>query len=319
MDLIYRVLSRNEFIEDPPVLVDIGASESINPKWKRIAKFCVCIGFDADQRDMDYVVDVSKGYKKLYIYPSIVVDQPKTEENFYLTKSPYCSSILHPDNHSLQAWSFAELFDIEEKKLLPAIDLQTVLESLEIKKIDWFKTDSQGIDLRLFRSLDENLINRILVAEFEPGIIDAYKLEDKLCDLMAYMQRKPFWMSDIKIQGSQRISISELNRYFNSFEKKYIRFFLRTSPGWGEVTYLNTCEQPSFTKRDFLLAWVFAVIEKQYGFALEIISKARQQFEDFLFDDLEKFTLSRIKQAYLKLPVYFGYMFFQKIQRILGG
>lgn len=319
MDLIQKVLSRDEFIEDPPVLIDIGASEKINPKWRRIAKFCICIGFDADQREMDYVVDIAKGYKKLYIYHSIVIDQPKTEENFYLTKSPYCSSILHPDNQSLQAWSFAKLFDVQEKRMLPATNLQTVLNKLEIRKIDWFKTDSQGLDLRLFKSLDENLVDRILVAEFEPGIIDAYKAEDKLHDLIAYMQEKPFWMSDIKIQGSQRVRSSEFNRYFNSFEKKYIRFFLKTSPGWGEVTYFNTCEQVPFSKRDFLLGWVFAILEKQYGFALEIINKARQQFEDPLFDSLEEFTLSRVKQGYLKLPICFGGMFFKKIQRMLGG
>ena len=37
----------------PPVLVDIGASGFIHKKWRKIAKYSVCIAFDADTRDFD--------------------------------------------------------------------------------------------------------------------------------------------------------------------------------------------------------------------------------------------------------------------------
>ena len=79
------------------------------------------------------------------------------------------------------------------------MSLNTVLNDLGIDRIDWFKTDSQGIDLRLFKSLSNKIRKQILVAEFEPGIIDAYKGEDKLYQILEHLQLQNYWLSDIEI------------------------------------------------------------------------------------------------------------------------
>ena len=46
---------------------------------------------------------------------------------------------------------------------------------------------------------------KIIVADFEPGIIDAYVGEDKLHHLMAYMEHEPFWIHSMNIKGPKRI------------------------------------------------------------------------------------------------------------------
>ena len=66
---------------------------------------------------------------------------------------------------------------------LPALDIPSVLAELGLERVDWLKGDSQGTDLRLFRSLGD-LASSVLVAEFEPGIIDAYEGEDKFADVL---------------------------------------------------------------------------------------------------------------------------------------
>ncbi len=44
---------------------------------------------------------------------------------------------------------------------------------------------------------------------------------------------------------------------------------LRKSPGWGEMTFLNGMRQSErFTRREWMLAWVFATLQRQHGFAL---------------------------------------------------
>jgi len=207
MNIIDKVLSLQEFKEHPPVLLDIGASGKLHEIWKSIAKYSICIAFDADSREMEYTVNESSHYKKLYVYNRILISQLKeNEETFYLTKSPYCSSLLQPLNKKLANWAFADLFEVENKASLKTVDLTTVLTELKLDKVDWFKTDSQGTDLRLFKSLGEPVIKKVLVAEFEPGIIDAYQGEDKLWQLMSYMDKREFWMSDINIRGSLKIT-----------------------------------------------------------------------------------------------------------------
>ena len=67
-----------------------------------------------------------------------------------------------------------------------------VLKELKIEKVDWFKTDSQGTDLRLFIDLEEEIRNKVLIAEFEPGMMDAYKGEDKFYKILESLDSQVF-------------------------------------------------------------------------------------------------------------------------------
>jgi hypothetical protein len=305
VNIINEILGRDEFRDRPPILLDIGASGTGHREWTDIARHAICIAFDADDREMAYIVNEASRYKRLYMYNRIVVDKKDGEQIFYLTKSPFCSSLLEPDNERLNNYTFGELFEVEKKAKLETTDLATIFEELDIQSIDWFKTDSQGIDLRLFNSLGEQVIEKVLVADFEPGIIDAYKNEDKLHALMVYMDRHDFWMSDIKIQGSQRLHRDIADLKFNNLEKRLLPLLIKTSPGWGEVSYFNSFKDSGvLDKRAFLLGWVFAIIKRQYGFALELAVKGGRRFEDPIFKELERHALKLIKQGIVKLPFY---------------
>jgi len=50
--IIDKVLQRSEFNSEPPLLIDVGASGGLHPAWKALAKYSVCIAFDADSREM---------------------------------------------------------------------------------------------------------------------------------------------------------------------------------------------------------------------------------------------------------------------------
>jgi hypothetical protein len=119
--MIDMVLQRQEFIEAPPVLLDIGASGAIHRKWRTIAKYSIGIAFDADVREMNYAIKESSGYKKLYLFNRLVTDSPSSETDFYLTRSPYCSSLLRPDEKSIANWAFADLFEVEKTVKLKSI------------------------------------------------------------------------------------------------------------------------------------------------------------------------------------------------------
>ncbi|HEY3308691.1 MAG TPA: FkbM family methyltransferase [Desulfuromonadaceae bacterium] len=320
MHIIDEILRREEFSGNPPVLVDIGASGAIHPKWRRIAPYSVCIAFDADEREMGFAAHETKGYRKLYIINRIVTAQSSATAQFYLTKSPYCSSLLKPDQQSLDQWAFGGLFEVDRVASLETVTLQSVLEKLGIGKIDWFKTDSQGTDLRLFRSLGDGLIRRVLVAEFEPGIIDAYKGEDKLRSLMTFMDDQPFWMSDLEIKGTQRMKRDTFENRLSPIEQRLLGNLMKIAPGWGEVTYINTFSKTAdyLDKRDYLLGWIFAVIEKHYGFALEIAEHASARFPDPIFDEMQKYTWRSIKLEYSKFPSYLIRGAIKFLNRIMG-
>jgi len=300
MSLIDKVLTRKEFEDKPPVLLDIGASGTIHKKWKRIAKYSICIAFDADTRDFNPEPEIAKKYRKLFIKNALVTEDGKSGlVDFYLTKSPYCSSLLKPNLEALQKWAFAPLFEIDTTVKLKCTDINTVLDELRLDRIDWFKSDSQGTDLRLFKSVSENIQNKILLAEFEPGILDAYQGEDKLHSILSYMDTaKKFWMADLVIKGPVRIASTDLGAIFKSrFLQKIVNRVGKTSPGWGEMTFINSLNNFSqFDQRDLLLCWVLSTLNRQHGFALSVARLGKENYGDPVFQELASYSTRRIRR-----------------------
>lgn len=260
--IINKIITSELFIEKPPLLVDIGASGEIYTKWKQIAPFCICVAFDADTRDFNATIEENKGYKKLYKINRIVAEDSAENKTFFLTKNPYCSSTLKPDTKHLEDWDFKSLFEVEKIVSLPSIQLYKALETIGHDYIDWFKVDSQGTDLDIFLSLPVEIRSKILAADFEPGIIDAYLGEDKLYQVQETIEKEGMWFSSFVVKGTKRIN----EKYAN------INKFQRNSPCWAELTVLKT--KSSNDIRSLLLLIIFSLIEDQWGFAIELIDKS---------------------------------------------
>ena len=313
MDLISQLLTLDEFQKKPPVLLDIGASGSIHPVWKKIAGHSVCIGFDADHRDLDLITNNESGFKKLYLTNKIVAEK-EGKNKFYLTKSPHCSSALLPNHDRLRDWSFSELFQVEKVVELETVSLPAILEKFSLNYIDWFKTDSQGTDLRLFQSLGPNKISNLIVAEFEPGIMDSYIKEDKMHTVMSFMENYPFWLSDLVIKGPQRISQANLKDNFANIEQRFFSCLQKSTAFWGEMTYFNTFErQEMLQKRNILLGWIFSSLIRQHSFALELAIVGKENYDDPIFDDLKSESVRLIKRNRWKLPLYLTKKLYQKL------
>lgn len=224
MKIIHTVLTTDFFTNQPPVLVDIGASGHINAKWKAINPYSVCIAFDADDREFNVTEATNKHYKKLITFNRIVTAETSNEQaDFYLTSSPFCSSLLQPDEEKLACWAFRDLFKITRVAKLHTITLPNALSQTNINYIDWFKADTQGTDLRLLNSLPEQIQSSILTVELEPGILDAYKGEDKLYSVMQKMHNDLYWLSSMKIKGTQRFPNKYQHHMHSFIGKRTIR------------------------------------------------------------------------------------------------
>lgn len=300
--MIQEILDHREFKNKPPVLVDVGASGNIHAAWQEIAPFSICVGFDADPRETEFIVSENKGFKKFYILRKLIGEKEGTTP-FYLTESPYCSSTLEPDMEALAPYHFSPLFKVKKTEHLPMVDLKTALASVHIDYVDWFKSDSQGLDLTIFKGLGDEMISGISAAEFEPGIMDAYKGEDKMQDIMTFMEKHKFWLCDLQIKGPARFSDENLRKHFNKFVREGIPVIHKTMPFWGEMTYL--ADVPHYrSKRQYLLGCACALVHKQYGFCLELAEKGQSVHQDPLFTEIIQYVVRTIKSKdslYLRL------------------
>ena len=204
--MINQILSNKVFKEKPLVLLDLGAGGDPKTDWKNFYQYSIIFKLDAN----DNIKNITS--KNNHINIKEIIYTKKTKINFNVTNSIFCSSLLIPNKNELQNWVFNPKFKIKKKIKVKTKTIKEIIREKKIKYIDWIKLDLQGIDLKIFKSIPKKLRENIFVAEFEPGLYNFYKNEDKLSDILDFME-KDYLVEDFTFSSSMRVNHS----FFNSF------------------------------------------------------------------------------------------------------
>jgi hypothetical protein len=274
----FRFLNR---LRIEPVLVDVGSAGDVPSVWRAIAPGSVYIGFDADSRDLP---PSPSAFKQAKNFGKAVADTPNGGSvSVNLTSFPHCSSVLKPNPAELDNYLYADLFDVVGTEVVSSITLNAAIRELGAGRIDWLKLDTQGTDHRIYASLSPENRRGLLAVDIEPGLIAAYSSEDTFDLCHASLIKDGFWLSNLSVRGSARIRRSSLSylslrRQRSSAE---VTGRLRASPCWVEARYFRTLEALeaiSATPREYALLFVFALVDRQYGFALDLCLAYEEQF-----------------------------------------
>ncbi len=321
--IISRALSEPEFQERPPVLVDIGASLGIKTDWKHLAPFSIGIAVEGGRTAEECLQKSSGNFLKYHAISQVITAESTDQKKFYETKSPYCSSTLRPTPERLEGYAYSDLFSIVSEKLVPAISFSDILKKLDVRYIDWLKLDTQGTDLRLFKSLDQNLKHDLLRVEFEPGLIDAYEGEDKLFHILQYMNDYPFWIDEFKVCGDYRISKALAKTNFSALQLRFLHKTVPFAPGWVEVSYTGDfLRKRDYTRRQLILLWIFSAMKKQWGYCLSLSVEGIQRNYGVIFQELKAYSIYRSKLNLISIPTHLmrhgPHFIYKKIKSFLG-
>lgn len=296
MDAELRALLREA--DAYPVLVDIGSSGGSPDIWNGFAAESTYVGFDPDLRETRIIND-GRFRRMIIVNRAVVASDSPEGARFYLTRSPHCSSTLQPNIAALQEFLFADLFDVERETTVPATTLDAMLRSLSLDRIDWLKTDSQGIDLRLLLSVPDAQRSKMLAVDMEPGLTDAYEGEDLFPQVHDEMRRSGFWLSNLRVRGSVRMRPG--NAPITGSAIGVLKAILRTTPGWVEARYLRapaSLRAHGGGPREFVLLWAFALADDQPGFALDVANEFQRAFPlHELGQRLQVLTVRRLDAA----------------------
>lgn len=304
------------------VLIDIGASDKPPDIWRDMAGRAVYVGFDPDARQRPD----STGFgfaREIIVDRCVVPYRDKSEVDFYLTKSPYCSSALEPDARSLSCYMFSHLFEVSRKVSAPVTTIAKALEENGLVRIDWFKTDSQGLDLQLYKSVPEQVRDKILAVDVEPGLLRAYKNEDMFSQVHEQLLLEGFWLSRMDIKGARRGRLGVLEHAQEKapwLSEMVINATVRVSPGWGEARYLRSAEwliAHDFKPRDWCVLALFALMDGQFAYTLDLCAAYKKLYgEDEINKIMLAVALQNIHSEHKKMRGSISARVLRRIQRL---
>ena len=303
--MINFILKHKIFKKNPPILFDLGAGGDAKTDWKDFYKLSHIYKLDAND-------NIEKNYNenKQTIINEIIFNK-QAKLNFNLTKSIFCSSLLSPNYKELQNWTFKSKFDLKKKIKIKTKTFSQIVSEKRIKNIDWIKFDLQGIDLKIFKSIPPSIQKKILIVEFEPGLYNFYKNEDKLSEILQYME-KDYLIEDFVFSSSLKGNY-KFFKTFNFLQKKSFNLINKKSKFYTNISFIK--KNNLINKKDLrsiLLILAILVLKKRYIEALELISKNKRI--DPILNDIEKKIFFKIKFGII---LYFVSRPYYLIKRIL--
>ena len=146
--------------------------------------------------------------------------------------------------------------------------------------------------------MGEKIYKKCLCAEFEAGIVEFYKNEDKLHQVLEYMENQPFFLSKLELEGRKTIINNVEKKYFHS--GKNLNYWCKNNLRWfpfqASTLYINNFSNKSFGERDLLLGCVISLLERHTGFTIELANIGKERFHNKLFSEIENYCVKTIQE-----------------------
>ena len=174
-------------------IIDIGTNLGIDLKNYPLKSNIY--SFEPNPICQNYLKENFKNYSNLKLFNSAVGDL-KGIYQFNLTKDTYSSSLLELN----EKYKNNKVLSFSETIMIDVINLNDIIEEENINQIDFYKSDTQGYDLKILKSLGENIRlikrGRIEVVNKNNQI---YKGQDNyLEDIVKYLEFYNFKFTNLK-------------------------------------------------------------------------------------------------------------------------
>jgi len=202
---------KNDFPEQPLVLLDLGSSGARHPHWQSLLEREFLQIIAVDMAD-DWSIIKPNQTANLITIKTALGDQ-NTERIAFITKHPACTSVLKPNANILESYPVKEWFEVvrEEKIQTRRYDELAIEKSLP--QPDIAKIDVQGFEAQVLVGMGAVLDN-IACVEFECQLKPIYKDQTIFQELYGFMINKGFILRDLKPQGPFEGEALEFNSFW---------------------------------------------------------------------------------------------------------
>lgn len=285
-----------------PVLMEIGGRDRSLEAWDSIACHSIYVGVGPESRLLSS--HRRKAFYRTYSSDQIVVSGEDSKERaFYLTSDPLYSSVLRPKpaNNSDFLDSPCHL-DREVK--LPTTTVNALMRQFQLSQLDWLQTNVNGVDQRIYESIEGRVRSRILVLDTVFDIVDLWRERGSPVSACENVQRDGFWLSRMSPYGFVRMrsdSVRRIQELDHRFDEQVLTDQLRRTPGWLFARFFRSMDSLSagdFSQRDYIVLWAFALLDEQAGYAADLVFEYERVFgADEFFECMLKETLARMRRS----------------------
>ena len=166
-------------------LVDLGASGKPPEYWQPIAHLVNLTGFEPNKSECERLELQKSKFNSIRFLPFAIADERKRCV-LHETESPFCWSLLEPNQEWLDRFTFADLFRVNARSEIVSTTLEESLGK-DGFKIDAIKLDTQGLELPILNS-SASVLSECIMIETETGFVDNYVGETKFADVAEYMR-----------------------------------------------------------------------------------------------------------------------------------
>lgn len=224
------------------ILADIGASGDQWEGFGSLMPVADLLRFDPDLRAIQSV-STHEGRRCVTINKAVVEDS-RTQVDFFLTKSPYCSSTLKPDLDRIRDYPYEDLFSVVGISSTPAISVTEALSLAGFPRIDWLKIDTQGTEFRIIKSLPTSLLKHLLVCDVEASLYPHYIGSDTLPEIHSFLCKEEFWVAQMvphwRTRGTRETQSRVAELIPPGFQRRVLEHTSHKGPTTLEMTYART-------------------------------------------------------------------------------
>lgn len=197
------------------------------------------------------------------------VGERNGEQDLYLTRSPWCSSLLRPNRDWLERLAFHGLFEVVGTERVNVVNLATVPE-VQQHDFDIAKLDVQGMELPILQN-SGGLLDQVFAVETETGFVENYEGETTFGEIDPFMRSKGFRMFELTTHRQPRRNV--LGQSFRSTQQLVVAeaIWLKDYIEMARVGIPH-----DLTRRKCLAALATCAAIRAYDFGFELLQYFRE-------------------------------------------
>ena len=264
----------------------IGSAGSNFSIWENISSNSILISVDGNEAGQNK----NKTFLR-EINDNSIISNKDGRSPFYITKDSHCSSLLKPQMRNIKDWYLAHRFKVKKKINVKTISFNNFLKKQKINYIDWLVIDAQGMDLKILKSLNKDVRDKISIIDIEPGFFNFYNNESSISEIFNYMDNIKFEFNDIKFGNNYKVSSKNLT----NLEKKILFSNSNYSKNYSNITFINKKK----LERINLIKTIYLIDQKKIFEARHYVNK------QFLKGNTKKNLLLEINKEIIKEKLKF--------------